>query len=82
MLTTGLTLAAFGEPARLAAVEIPDLAGLVRRGVRVVSLHRAADPATPKERGIVGAKVMSNPDRGRHAAGPDRRDPPAGRGGR
>ena len=36
---------------------------LVKPGGRVVSVHRAADPAALKERGIEGANVMSNPDR-------------------
>jgi len=40
-----------------------ELVDLVKPGGRVVSVHRAAEPAALKERGIGGANVMSNPDR-------------------
>ncbi|WP_433380524.1 zinc-binding dehydrogenase [Actinoplanes sp. CA-142083] len=40
-----------------------ELLDLVKPGGRVVSVHRAADPALLEPRNLTGANVMSNPDR-------------------
>ncbi|MFF5288713.1 NADP-dependent oxidoreductase [Paractinoplanes globisporus] len=42
---------------------VAELVELVKPGGRVVSVHRAADPALLEPRGIRGTNVMSNPDR-------------------